>query len=353
MAPINNLGYGVAGYNILKELVKIDPRVTLYPIGRPENMPDIGVINSAINNQTLIRKDFPCIKIWHQNDLFASIGRAKYFGFPIFELNEFNEIEKCSIKHCDNIMVCSKWAKDIILNNNMGFRDDQVHVINLGVDRTIFNETYTPVTKPKTIFFNCGKWEKRKGHDILVHVFNQAFDHYDDVELWMMPENPFIGKLNDQWANLYKSSKLGQKIKIIPRQESQIDVFNIMKQVDCGVFPARAEGWNLELLELMSCGKHVITTDYSAHTEFCNKNNAMLVNIDNLETAFDGVFFSGEYGQWAEISVPQQDQLIDYLRVTHKKKQQNQLDINTAGIETAKSFSWEKIAKEILDVVGF
>ena len=52
-----------------------------------------------------------------------------------------------------------------------------------------------------------------------------------------------------------------------------------MSQVDCGVFPSRAEGRNLELLEMMSAGKHVITTDYSAHTEFCTKDNAGLVPI--------------------------------------------------------------------------
>lgn len=352
IAPINTLGYGIAGYNILRSLLQIDPRVSLYPIAKPENMPDNTPIQMGINNQIMIRKDFPCVKIWHQNDLFTRVGNGKYFGFPIFELNEFNEVEQCSIKHCDQIMVCSTWAKDVIIQNNLGFTDQDVHVINLGVDREIFNEKYQQYKRPNTIFFNCGKWEKRKGHDVLATAFNAAFEYSDNVELWMMCENPFIGKINQQWCDLYKNSKLGDKIKIIPRQESQLDVFNIMKQIDCGVFPARAEGWNLELLELMSCGKHVITTNYSAHTEFCNQENAMLINVNNLETAFDGIFFNGKYGQWAEISVPQQEQLVEYLREVHNNKQSGSLEINHKGIETAKMFSWEKSAKEILDVAG-
>ena len=70
-----------------------------------------------------------------------------------------------------------------------------------------------------------------------------------------------------------------------------------MSKVDVGIFPSRAEGWNLEILELMSCGKHIITTNYSAHTEFCNKENALLVDIDELETAYDGKWFLGSCGK--------------------------------------------------------
>jgi len=32
----NNLGYGVAGYNIYKELFKLHPSTALYPISKPD-----------------------------------------------------------------------------------------------------------------------------------------------------------------------------------------------------------------------------------------------------------------------------------------------------------------------------
>lgn len=353
VAPINTLGYGICGYNILRELIKLDTRIALYPVAKPESMEDNTSITKAINNQLMIRKDFPCVKIWHQNDLFSSVGNGKYFGFPIFELTEFNDVEVCSLKHCDEIMVCSKWAKDVILSNNLGFEDGQVHVIPLGVDRNIFtDQPEQSFKRPSTVFFNCGKWEKRKGHDILIECFNMAFEHTDDVELWMMCDNPFIGQYNQKWAELYKNSKLGTKIKLIPRQASQRDVYKVMSQADCGVFPARAEGWNLELLEMMSCGKQVITTNYSAHTEFCNKNNSMLVEVNNFETAFDGLFFDGKYGYWAEINEQQKEQVVEYMRDVHKKKQSGNLLFNHSGVKTAKEFSWKKSAEEMLNVIG-
>ena len=162
IAPINTLGYGVAGYNITKSLLDFDSRIALYPISQPEESLNDKHIKLAILNQLNIRTDFPCIKIWHQNDLFTSVGNGKYYGFPIFELNQFNDLEKTSMKHCDELFVCSHWAKDIILKN-LDFGESKVHVAPLGVDRNLFREKENNPTRPSTIFFNCGKWEKKKG----------------------------------------------------------------------------------------------------------------------------------------------------------------------------------------------
>ncbi len=86
-APINNLGYGVAGYNILKELYNRDSSVALYPIGRPDSAEDF-VVQSAGNIKNL-KLNRPHVKIWHQHDLYSFTGKGPSIGFPIFELEEF------------------------------------------------------------------------------------------------------------------------------------------------------------------------------------------------------------------------------------------------------------------------
>ena len=339
--PINSLGYGVAGYNILKELYARDNSVALYPIGQPEPVEDF--VAKAMNNITNLKLDRPHVKIWHQHDLFQRVGRGKHFGFPIFELTEFDQREKVSLGHCDELLVCSEWAKSILEYN--------AHVVPLGVD----TETFYPAqitNSEKTVFFNCGKWEKRKGHDILGECFNKAFTKTDNVELWMMCDNPFIGDKNEQWKKIYLESPLGDKIKIIPRQQYHHDVARLMNMVDCGVFPARAEGWNLELLEMMACGKHVIATNYSAHTEFCTPVNCRLVNTHNLETAFDGVFFDGTKGFWAELAKDQEDVIIEYMRDIHSLKQSGQLGLNQNGIDTANKFTWKNTVDKLLEAVN-
>jgi len=123
-----------------------------------------------------------------------------------------------------------------------------------------------------------------------------------------------------------------------------------MTQTDCGVFPARGEGWNLELLEMMSCGKSVIATNYSAHTEFCNEENCFLVEIDEKEDANDGFWFRGQ-GQWASIQEKQIDSLAEHMRNVHEKKKKDDLNINQAGIDTAKQFSWTNSAQKIIEAI--
>ena len=350
IAPINNLGYGVAGYNIFKSLYKINPSTTLYPISQPEFIDEY--VAAGINNsQSHIRQsrmaEFPSVKIWHQHDLHFHVGKNKHIGFPIFELTSFNEDEKHSMDHCDALFVCSRWAKGVVLDQT-NFSEKNIHVVPLGVDTETFKPS--PSTRSQTIFFNCGKWEKRKGHDVLLECFNTAFSQSDNVELWMMCDNPFIGQNNQEWANLYKNSPLGGKIRMIPRQQTHKDVYNIMRQTDCGVFPARAEGWNLELLEMMACGKTVIATNYSAHTEFCNSDNTLLIDVDSLEQAKDGVFFSGLNGEWASFSESSKEQLIAHMRTVHNLKNggSNQ-SLNSNGIDTAKKFTWQNSAKELLN----
>ena len=347
ITPINSLGYGVAGFNILKSLYEKDPTVALYPIAPPEPEYELPIVQAAIANRNNAILDRPCVKIWHQHDLYNRIGKGLYVGFPIFELTEFSEEEIASLHHCDKIFVCSEWAKGVIVNNTK-FDDNDVHVVPLGVDLDIFQPRASS-GRPTTVFFNCGKWEKRKGHDVLLDCFNSAFSINDDVELWMMCDNPFIGEQNHGWQKLYKTSPLGAKIRMIPRQQSHKDVYNIMAQTDCGVFPSRGEGWNLELLEMMACGKHVIATNYSAHTQFCSDDNCRLVGIDNLETAYDGVFFSGKIGLWAEVSDIQKEQIVSYMREVHETKQQNGLPVNYSGISTAEKFSWANSVQEVID----
>ena len=342
IAPINQLGYGVAGLNIVKALSRISP-VALWTIGQPQitNQEDADICKQAIEMSSVYDPSKPCLRIWHQHDLSQFIGRGKHVGFPIFELDTFNKIELHHLRSVDELFVCSNWAKNVIKENKI---DVPVQVIPLGVDASIFKPV-EPTQQEKTIFFNCGKWEVRKGHDILIKAFKQAFDATDNVELWMMCQNPFNSPQEEnEWESLYNDPK----IKIIPRVETQEQVYNIMQKVDCGVFPSRGEGWNLEALELLSCGKHIIVTDYSAHTEFCTKDNANLVTIKEKELAFDNKWFHGQ-GSWAKIGEPQIEQTANYMKDFHINNKRS--EINQRGIETALEFSWDNTARKILENV--
>ena len=94
MAPINSLGYGVAGLNITKKLSEVS-EVSLFPIGNPDvnTEEDAGIVQRCIQNQESFDAKSPCLRLWHQFSMAEQIGNGLRCGFPIFELDKFNEKE--------------------------------------------------------------------------------------------------------------------------------------------------------------------------------------------------------------------------------------------------------------------
>ena len=220
IAPINSLGYGVAGLNVLLELNKL-AKVCLWPLGEPEaDRNHFPILKECVQNTEMPDFSAPCLRIWHQHDMSQFVGSGDKIGFPIFELDTFTEKEKHHLSHLDKIFVCSEWAKEVIQQNIPSFNKSDIFVIPLGVDRNVFQESSSH--REETIFFNCGKWEIRKGHDFLIEAFLEAFTPEDNVELWMMCQNPFYSEEeNLSWQKKYKESALGDKIRIIPRRRAK------------------------------------------------------------------------------------------------------------------------------------
>src|SRR5262249_50080749 len=157
---------------------------------------------------------------------------------------------------------------------------------------------------------NVGKWDYRKGHDFALHTFNAAFAPHDDVLLVMNCFNPFVfeqigfdgPKQSRDWERQYLDSPLGRAGRIFvlkDRLAHQGALAAVMASADCGFFPARAEGWNLDLAEMLAMGKHAVATDYSGHTEYARAAGARLIAIDALQTADDGFVIRGDRGEWA------------------------------------------------------
>lgn len=340
ICPINKLGYGGASYNIVRELDKLT-YVHLTILGQRDQ--ESSVIDSCVARPHF--KDAPCLRIYHQFALKEFIGKGKHVGFPIFELDTFTDVEKHHLNSVDELFVCSDWAKSIVEQNGI---QTPVKVVPLGIDPAVFNVSRSKPQRDKTIFFTCGKWEVRKGHPELAEAFHRAFKHDDKVELWLMCNNPFYQEhITNQFKNMFVRGPMGHKVVFIPRVESHLQVAKIMGQAHVGVFPAKAEGWNLELLEMMAIGKPVITTNYSGHTQFANKENSCLIQPTGLQQARDGIWFNGQ-GNWCTFNV---DDLVEAMKSYHDMNMNGNLAINNNGIATADKFTWENTAKKIHELL--
>ena len=351
LAPINNsTGYGITSTNILKALDHKDlsrNNVTVFPLGNiaVDNAKDQQWLNSLLEKTNKgWDKKAPCLKVWHPHDLALSVGRGKYGALVFFELDTLKPMEKVHCNQVDVLFVASKWAKKVVEDSGVTV---PVVVAPLAVDTNVFKDHEHPkvLTKDTYKFLNIGKWEVRKGHDFLLEAFNEAFEVDDDVELIMVNQNPFLTQQeNAIWANMYQNSKLGKagKIQCIGRLPTHIELAKLIRDCDCGFFPARAEGWNNEILEVMALNKPVITTNYSAHTEYCTTDNAHLIEVTNLVIAEDGKFFNGE-GKWADLGQEQKDQAVEHLRKVYK----DNIKTNPAGLSTASKYTWSHTAEII------
>ena len=115
MTPINPLGYGVAGLNILKALHKsVD--VCLFPIGQPDiSTPQDGeIFQETLEKRVSSDPHSPCVKIWHEFSMYERVGTGDLFAFPFFEITKFDDNRKNSLKYANNVIVSSEWAADII-----------------------------------------------------------------------------------------------------------------------------------------------------------------------------------------------------------------------------------------------
>lgn len=336
----SHIGYGIAAHYIIKAIYQLGTDIIYWPIGNPEVDQDAELIQSFINNQRKYDTKFNTLTIWHQNLLHNRIGLNLNSALTFFEKNQLNAHEIMSMNTQDIIFAPSKWAYDIIKNTPQ-FKRECFH-IPMGVDCDQFKLSIRD-NCPTYKFFNIGKIEKRKGHDVLVDIFNKAFEKDDNVELVISWNNPFLTEeQHKEWESKYKTSKLGDKIQFIPRiHRNQMNM--LYNTIDCGIFPTRAEGCGLPLMELLACGKPLITTNYSAHTDFCTSQNAMLVDIDGMEVCSDGVWFHGE-GEWARLDEPQIDQFVEYMRKCYRSSYK----MNIKGRQDMEERSWDKTAQSIL-----
>jgi glycosyltransferase involved in cell wall biosynthesis len=344
--------YGIVGTNIAKILSE-KCKLSIFPIGSIDfHKEDETFIKKCLEHSNTFDYICPSIRLFHQFSLAHHVGRGLKIGWVIFELTKFNDVELHNLKSQDRLFVSSKWAKDIIEDNNI-LDFTKVHVVPLGTDREIFNENVKPII-PKnqaTRFINIGKFEFRKNSLGVVDAFSKTFSAKDNVELLLCWSNPFLNQQEvDEYTKYVQNTPLSSKIKFIPRVNHPTQLAGIMASCDCLVAPSRTEGWNLPNLDSLSMGLHLITTNYSAHTEYCTKENSSLIEIEDLEVANDGKWFHGQ-GSWAKFGKSQFEQLVYAMRQIHDLKRSGNLAVNTAGISTSKNYTWNHTACKIVDVL--
>jgi hypothetical protein len=347
IAPISQTGFGTHGRNFAIALNRIKD-VCLRPLyGMVLDLRDDE--KGIINEMTRRRFDPHRITILLGNTLqmkFKLRGPIRV-GYTVFEIDEIPERDIEIYKDLSEVWVTSQWAKGILKGYGI-----EARVVPEGVNLDIFHPI-NPKKEGRFRFLSIGKLGERKNFSTLIEAFCEEFSPVEDVELiclWFDQEAVMRSGFKDGIFEAFKFAKahikgdhrIGKRIIIQLPLPTKHDLARLYRSVDCGVFPYRAEGWCLPLMEMMACGKPCIATNYSAPTEYINNNNCYLLSPGRLIPAVDPkVDLDGKRGRWAD--PPKEELKMLMRRVFTHQEEARQLGLHAA--KEMKRWSWDNAAR--------
>ena len=263
-------------------------------------------------------------------------------------------VEALNIPEVVEIWVTSKFVRELVLES--GVRKP-VKVVYLGLDKRFFKKGINIFKKDKSFKFlnisaphGLGR-KDRKGLDILIEAFKEEFGDN--------PEFTLILKINTIYCDLY-NKKLGKQfnlhkylfdlipegfdtknIAIITRYLSTEELNNLYNSVDCGVFPARSEGFGLSQCELAKLGIPTITTNYSSTNEFSDPRLRIKIKKE-LEPLDYDIYPYGK-GLFAE---PDVNSLRKIMRMVYEEYNIEKVFAEKHS-KTLDKFSWDLIGVKL------
>lgn len=209
------------------------------------------------------------------------------------------------------------------------------------------------------IVFSGGKFEYRKGQDLVIAAMRVFMQRHQDAYLacsWInqwpfslatMAKSPYIS-FNPSGEDcaailqrtLHENGIPPERTYLAPLIDNTL-IGQIYRQTDIGIFPNRCEGGNnMVMCEYMACGRTVIASDATGHADVITSRNAFALTGDSP------ILISDASGQpsavWHESSV---EEIIDQLESAYFSRDMcNQKGI--AAADDMKQLAWDKAARE-------
>ncbi len=283
-------------------------------------------------------------------------------GYTFFEMNVLSpENIRNGKDNFDVIVTGSTWCEAILRKHGL----NKITTIIQGIDPQLFNPTHAEkeLFKDRFVVFSGGKFELRKGQDIVIKAYKILQDRHPDVILvnaWYNPwtfsmktmatspyiecnitETDYLKAINN--ILLANGIDLNRVINVMPRQNAQMA--RLYKNTDVGLFPNRCEGGtNLVLMEYMACGKPVIASFSSGHKDILNPSNSILIKkMKPLNINSRGVL----QAIWDD---PDLDETIDHLEAAYQNRDTLKLIGEQAGSDMA-HLTWKKTGQEFYNLL--
>lgn len=219
-------------------------------------------------------------------------------GDPSYEITY--ELERYNILNADAVMSISNNVKDTISElYNIDWQSLQskvpVRTIPLGVDAQFEKrDHYEKGNKALTTVLYTGRFERRKGIDLLLKIIPEILQKYDKVEFQLVGGDPSAVDENgksyfQEFEKRHKGKKWFGRLKQVG-YVSEEELVERYANCDIFVAPSRYESFGQIYIEAMAVGKPVIGTRVGGIPEVVQDGvNGILVENENLEELRDAI----------------------------------------------------------------
>ncbi len=201
---------------------------------------------------------------------------------------------------CDQLWVLSRWTRRQAIASSIP--PSRVRVIPPGIDP----ETFCPegprlelATDRRFRFLFVGGPVLRKGIDILLEAYRLAFQAEDDVCL-VVKDNPrdlfYTGQRWDEALRALVTDPTAPQLLYLSQLLSAAELAALYRACQVGVFPYRAEGFGMPILEAMACGTPSIVPRFGACLDYCSPRTSFLVAPKRISLPVLGEFAYNSLG---------------------------------------------------------
>lgn len=346
-------GYAEANRNLVRQLVAVGVRVKLYPLGI--DLPDAGLPPELLEFYHSLRST-PENPRWPVLQAMIALGfrpqpNRYNIGLTMIETTGLPPAWVGACNRMQEIWVPSEFNRRVFMAS--GVDGNKIQVLPFGVDCERFRPGLPPLEIPGRqgfTFLSVFDWRPRKGFEFLLQAYSQEFTIRDNVCLVLKISNTAKVETSRRLREMrryLRSGAMGPKVILLEQPLSYTEMPRLYASGDCFVLPTRGEGWNLPAIEAMASGLPVICTAWSAHMEYMNHSNSLLLNMERLEQvkpsgSWTDQIYSGS--RWAKPSV-------NHLRILMRKVYENQEECRFLGAKARQDvlakFTWQQSASRV------
>lgn len=347
---IVNRGLGLALFDMLEGRLAFQPyhgKAYDDPVEIPERQQGLrqavgNTLQGALESDVLsIVHHYPMIQDMQAAGMRMVVFFWEETAIPFDTITFINE-------QFDGVIVAASFVKKVLQDSGCRL---PVFVCPMGVDHVIGAdeppiETLRPTAGQPVRFLHISSMFERKGPDVLLEGYLNAFTRDDNVELYI---KTFPNPHNRVHELLAELSAGRSNLPAVVVDESPMDdkgIIGLYRSAQALVLPTRGEGFNLPAAEALALGLPVIVTGFGAHVDFCTLRTAELVPF---LFAKSGSHLGSANSCWVE---PDKDALGRKMRELRDKVLAGDVDLEQRrreGIELIRgAYTWEQSAQAVM-----